>query len=248
MREVSCPQCGEAVGLSSGPTGNMATCGVCGSNFMAQETPPAPMVESAIPLIPHIDAKADHPDVVVCTYCRTPIGPAEPATKCSDCNSTYHEECWSENGGCGVYGCSKVPEVEKRSSIEVPVSFWGQENKPCPACGREILAAALRCRHCGAVFASAQPENTESFLSRLSLETRLPKVRMICVWIFVLSVLPCTSLGGAIWGLIWYPRNKQEVAALPSLYSVLCKIGIITGFCQAIALMVLGLLYSVFKN
>jgi predicted RNA-binding Zn-ribbon protein involved in translation (DUF1610 family) len=248
MREVSCPQCGQAVGLSSGPTGNMATCGGCGANFVASADPPIAAVEPGASPVSQSTPTFERLDGVVCTYCRTPIGSAEPATKCSDCGSAYHEECWNENGGCGVYGCSKVPEVEKRSSIEVPVSFWGQENKPCPACGREILAAALRCRHCGAVFASAQPENTEAFQSRLSLEGRLPKARMICVWVFVLSVLPCTSLGGAIWGLVWYPRHKQEVAALPSIYSVLCKIGIVTGFCQSIALVVLGLLFSAFKS
>lgn len=183
-----------------------------------------------------------------CPFCRTAVEGAETPVRCPDCGSAYHRDCWKENGGCGVYGCSQVPTVEKRTALETPMSFWGQENKPCPACGREILAAAVRCRHCGATFSSAQPEDAASFQSRRTLEEQLPQARTRAVWIFVLSVLPCTAPIGAVWGLVWYPQHKRELAALPSIYSVLCKIGIVAGAGQVLALIVLALIYHGIQN
>jgi hypothetical protein len=179
----------------------------------------------------------------ICPFCRVPVEAAEAQTRCPDCGGAYHEDCWQENGGCGVYGCSQVPVVEKRGPLETPMSFWGQENKPCPACGREILAAAVRCRYCGATFSSAQPQDAAEFQSRRVLEEQLPRMRTRAVWIFILSVLPCTAPIGTIWGLIWYPQHRREMAALPSLYPVLCTIGIVAGLGQVVAMIVLAFVY-----
>jgi hypothetical protein len=180
----------------------------------------------------------------VCAICQCPIGGGEGRTACPDCRAEYHEDCWQENGGCAVYGCPQVPQVEARRSVEIPVSFWGQENKPCPACGREILAAAVRCRYCGATFSSAKPEDREAFNQRAALEQRLPKVRQWVIWLFVLSVLPCTAPIGGLWSLIWYPLRRQEVEALPSLYSALAKIGIAVGLGQTVLLALMAMIYS----
>jgi hypothetical protein len=42
--------------------------------------------------------------------------------------------------------------------------------------------------------------------------------------------------------------HRQEVNALPSLYPALCKIGLGVAIAQAVALVVLGLLYSVVRG
>lgn len=189
-----------------------------------------------------------HPAAAVCSFCRSPLGADEALIQCGDCSTVYHEDCWTENGGCAAYGCASVPTVEKRAAIETPMSFWGQENKPCPSCNREILAAAVRCRHCGATFSSAQPEDSDAFNSRLALEEQLPRARRMAVWIFVLSVLPCTAPFGGVWGLIWYPGHKREVNSLPAIYPVLCKIGIAVGLGQTAALVALALLYNVTQH
>src|SRR5687767_4121404 len=114
---------------------------------------------------------------VVCGICLTPLQPTDSVAACPSCQSQYHNDCWLENGGCGAYGCSQAPAVEQRRAIEIPVSFWGQEHKPCPACGQQILAAAVRCRHCGATFASARPEDSDEFQRRATLKERLPRTR-----------------------------------------------------------------------
>jgi len=180
----------------------------------------------------------------VCVICQTPVGLQEPMTTCPACHAPYHYECWQDNGGCGVYGCSQVPPIEQRRSIEIPLSYWGQENKPCPACGKEILAAAVRCRHCGATFASAQPEDTNAFQHRTALQERLPKIRQTIVWMFICSILPCTAPVGGIWGVVWYPSHKQEVQALPAVYQALCKIGIGVGLGQTGLIVLMAVLHS----
>jgi hypothetical protein len=161
------------------------------------------------------------------------------------CAARYHLDCWQENAGCALYGCPAAPQIEPRRSIEVPVSFWGQENKPCPSCGREILAAALRCRNCGATFSSAQPEDAEAFNQRAALAKRLPALRRTIVWIFILSVVPCSAPIGGLWGLIWYPLRRQDVRSLPALFPALCKIGIAVGLGQTILFAVMAILYTV---
>jgi hypothetical protein len=137
-----------------------------------------------------------------------------------------------------------VPVAEARRAIEIPVSYWGRENKPCPACGREILAAAMRCRHCGATFDSARPQEAAEFQERTHRGQRLPATRKTAICLFVCCVIPCLAPLGALWGLIWYPKHKDDVSALPSLYPALCKIGIGVAIAQSIALLVVAVLYS----
>jgi hypothetical protein len=184
----------------------------------------------------------------VCAICLSPVKAEESKTVCPACHAEYHADCWQENGGCGVYGCSQVPAVEQRHAVEIPVSYWGQENKPCPACGREILAAAVRCRHCGATFASARPEDSAEFQQRSDLEQRLPKVRRTVIWLFVFCVLPCLAPIGAIWGAVWYPSHREEVNALPSLYPALCKLGLGVAVAQSVGLLVMALAYSALRG
>src|SRR5512138_2081358 len=95
------------------------------------------------------------PDGSLCAICQSSLEPPSELTRCPECQSAYHADCWQENGGCAIYGCAQVPATEGRAALEIPAAYWGQEEKPCPACGRQILAAAVRCRHCGATFASS---------------------------------------------------------------------------------------------
>jgi hypothetical protein len=44
-----------------------------------------------------------------CPYCRTQ---ASTPKVCPSCGTPHHHECWQENKGCTVYGCSEAPSDE----------------------------------------------------------------------------------------------------------------------------------------
>lgn len=184
----------------------------------------------------------------ICAICLSPVEAAEEKTACPACNALYHAECWNENGGCAVYGCPQVPPVEKRQAIEIPISYWGQENKKCPNCGREILAAAVRCRYCGATFESARPQGTEEFQQRTALSQRLPSARRTIIWLFIFSILTCLAPIGAVWGIIWFPAHREEIRALPALYGAMCKIGLGVAIGQTVALVLVTLLFAIVRH
>ncbi len=190
----------------------------------------------------------DPVSAAACPYCLAGIGDSRETVSCPSCHAVYHHECWTENGGCAVYGCTQVPAVESRRAIEVPVSYWGRENKPCPSCGQEILAAALRCRHCGATFASARPENASEFQMRSMIAAGLPDTRRTVVWIFVLSVVPFLAPAGLVWGTWWHAQNLDSVRALPPIYGALGRIGRIVSIALTVTMVVLTALYVVVRG
>jgi hypothetical protein len=178
-----------------------------------------------------------------CPYCLSPVGERDVVTRCASCRAAYHAECWIENGGCGIYGCEKSAVVEPRAAHEVPASFWGQEHKPCPQCGQEILAAAIRCRHCGATFQSARPQGAEEFQHGSSIAESLPAAKKTVVRIFVFSVVPFLAPLGAIWGLLWWRGNRERLRALPSFYGALLRLGLIASLTLTVAMTLLTLTY-----
>src|SRR5271167_2864936 len=54
----------------------------------------------------------------VCPYCRGPIE-ADPQQQkvCEGCGTPHHLDCYEENGGCTVFGCSAAPAEEPELSI-----------------------------------------------------------------------------------------------------------------------------------
>ena len=229
MATLVCSSCGQEFAVADDSVGNGGSCPACQQWSRQGGTGSIPKNAG---------------QTKICGICLSALGPDEASVSCSACNASYHGDCWQENKGCAVYGCSEAPQIDQRSSLEIPVSFWGQENKPCPACGREILAAATRCRFCGATFTSAQPEDVNSFTERTQREKRLPQIRQTIVWIFVLSVIPCTAPAGGLWGLIWFSTHRSDMEALPSLYPALCKIGISVGLGQTVLMILMSIIYA----
>ena len=175
-----------------------------------------------------------------CALCQSPIGAAEPTTGCAGCGTVYHADCWTEVGGCGVYGCNHVPATEKRSDLELPAAHWGQESKTCPCCNQLIQAMAMRCRHCGTAFASADPLSRRDYLLARGASDSRPRLKRITVWLFIACALPFTTVLAGPLGALWYFRKRQEVDRLPRLFSALVWIGLGLSACQlAIVIVVL---------
>ena len=166
-------------------------------------------------------------------------------TSCPECQTAYHVECWEENHGCAVYGCGQVPAIESRTALEIPIAYWGQEHKPCPVCQKEILAAAVRCRHCGSVFQTARPLDAAEFANSSRLEALSPRLRKTIIWIFILCLIPGIAPVAVIGGWIWFHSNRDGIDTLPSLYPALIKIGLGVGALQTVAMVTAAILFSV---
>src|SRR4051812_41161988 len=118
---INCPQCRQNLQLPPGFSGPAVLCPTCNATV---EVPAAAAPGTSAPV--NVAGR--------CAYCQTAIKDDEARAACQECHAEYHTDCWNENGGCAMYGCSAVPAIEPRSSLEIPVSYWGQEKKPCPAC------------------------------------------------------------------------------------------------------------------
>lgn len=58
--------------------------------------------------------------VEVCPYCRAPILPEDVTTDCEGCGTRHHSDCYQENGGCTIFGCSKAPAEEPKLTVSPP--------------------------------------------------------------------------------------------------------------------------------
>jgi len=124
-----------------------------------------------------------------CALCQQEIAPGETTSGCPGCGTAYHAGCHEENGGCGTYGCPHVPRETAQTSA-APLTFWGQETKPCSACGQDIKAAAVRCRHCGATFTSAEPAAAGTQEARRSARDDQRRLRRRAAIVFVGGLIP----------------------------------------------------------
>lgn len=166
------------------------------------------------------------PTAGFCSLCQTAIATAAATADCPGCNTTYHQECWDEVGGCGLYGCPQVPATDKREGLEIPASHWGQETKSCPACGKEIQALAVRCRHCAADLGAVAPLTQEAWrASRHSIDVR-PGLKKRVIWLSIACALPPLSfLAGPI-GAGWWWRHHCDIASLPRMHRTLLLIAV----------------------
>jgi len=52
-----------------------------------------------------------------CPYCRAGFEPEDEVTLCEACATPHHADCYAENGGCTVFGCSKAPVDDPKISV-----------------------------------------------------------------------------------------------------------------------------------
>jgi TM2 domain-containing membrane protein YozV len=56
----------------------------------------------------------------VCPYCRTKVSADDPSLTCEGCGTLHHVDCYTENGGCTIFGCSKAPADEPKLRVSTP--------------------------------------------------------------------------------------------------------------------------------
>jgi hypothetical protein len=156
-----------------------------------------------------------------CGICQTAIAAGEAVGGCPECQSPYHRECWAEHGGCATYGCTLLPETVKDPGPAAPVTFWGQEEKQCPACGQRIKIAALRCRFCGQLFAERAPDG------QLARIRGAPPPKRAAVVLFVGGLFPPTAPFVLLGGGLWLLAHRNDVARLPAAHRVMALLGVL---------------------
>ena len=57
---------------------------------------------------------------LVCPYCRTNIDAGDAPQICEGCGVAHHADCYAENGGCTIFGCSRAPGDEPKVSVSTP--------------------------------------------------------------------------------------------------------------------------------
>jgi hypothetical protein len=170
----------------------------------------------------------------LCPICKGAVNSQEAVTSCPSCHTIYHTACWQEIGGCGLYGCPQVPVTEHRTDLEIPASYWGQENKQCPVCEAVILASAIRCRNCGATFQSRKPQGKSEYLSEVDVKKQLPKTRRAIILLFIFCIVPFTAPIAALIGALWYLSKREHLKYMPRLYSIMLKLALFTAIGQTI--------------
>ena len=54
----------------------------------------------------------------VCPYCRMPFEEGGPVKIfCTACGTPHHDDCYGENGGCTVFGCSRAPADDPKLQV-----------------------------------------------------------------------------------------------------------------------------------
>ena len=56
----------------------------------------------------------------VCPYCRAHIEEEDVSLACEGCGTLHHADCYAENGGCTIFGCSKAPADEPKLRVSAP--------------------------------------------------------------------------------------------------------------------------------
>ena len=80
----------------------------------------------------------------VCPYCRGAIDASVEEPKvCPGCGTPHHADCFEENGGCTVFGCSAAPAEEPKLSLSASDVAAGVSNPAAPRAVGSSLPSTL---------------------------------------------------------------------------------------------------------
>lgn len=108
--KFTCPNCQQRLSADSSMVGTEVVCPTCSGRLIVPEPPTAKSSDSRTEV------------GGTCPYCRAEIFPTDRTRVCPACHTPHHADCWEENKGCTVFGCSMAPPDEEKISLAGAVS------------------------------------------------------------------------------------------------------------------------------
>jgi hypothetical protein len=94
------------------------------------------------------------------------------------------------------------------------------------------------------MFSSSRPQDVGEYQERKALEKQMPQLRRRVVWLFIFCMIPLTAPFAALFGGLWYLSSRDEIAALPALYSAVAKLSIYVAIGQTSFLVLAVILFA----
>ncbi|MEZ6058578.1 MAG: RING finger protein [Planctomycetaceae bacterium] len=158
---------------------------------------------------------------ITCQICQTAIGSDEGYVNCPKCEQSHHTECWSEIGGCGTYGCTQAPAIDKsESAFRAPLTAWG-DTKTCPSCKEEIKSIALKCRHCGTEFRTIDPMTSSDLKREKQLSKELHGLQKTVIALFIASLFGCIAPLVLLSSLVYLLPKQEKLQQAGPQYMVM---------------------------
>jgi DNA-directed RNA polymerase subunit RPC12/RpoP len=110
--KFTCPHCQQHLSADSSMVGSEVACPTCSGRLIVPEPP------TSQPRVTHPRSEVGG----TCPYCRAEITPTDRTRVCPACHTPHHADCWKENKGCTVFGCSMAPPDEEKISLAGAVS------------------------------------------------------------------------------------------------------------------------------
>ncbi|RLD15833.1 hypothetical protein DRI50_03335 [candidate division KSB1 bacterium] len=124
----NCPHCDHPIEVEISTSGMEYECPNCSNKIVL----PDPSE-----IISHTKENGQHAERI-CPYCRTAIDDPDEIKFCSACHTPHHVDCWDENNGCTVFGCSMAPPDEEK--VDVAPEDVGESVPPLSTAGQKINA------------------------------------------------------------------------------------------------------------
>jgi hypothetical protein len=106
------------------------------------------------------------------------------------------------------------------------------------------MAAAVRCRHCGCVFDSARPVESDEFARATALRDRAPQLKRSIIRLFIFCVVPLSAPVAAVVAWMWRHAHDEDLRSLPALYPALLNIGCAMAVTQTAAIVLVAVIFS----